>query len=271
MVCVVPSLCFAFDHQYVEWSKILKTSVTYNKENTKSKVDYNKIDLSELNVVVDNLLKTSKKDLRSFRQSQKLAFFINLYNALTLRLIKSHYKELKEDGNSIKSLRKGFPSFTSPWNQKLFTLFGKESTLDEIEHGYIRGAKSGFDNYRKQYNDPRIHFAVNCASIGCPALQDHAFTADHLNQQLEAAQVNFLKDRSRNYIDEKKKTIYLSKIFDWYKDDFKKGLRGYHSLIDFIVKNQDSLALNESQKKLIQSKQFKIEYTDYNWQLNDQF
>lgn len=180
---------------------------------------------------------------------------------MTLQLIKTKYGKIK----SIKQLRKGL---TGPWDQKIITLFGQPTSLNDIEHGYIRGQK-GYVGKAKKFDDPRIHFAVNCASIGCPALLNKAFTASNLETELEKATVNFLKDTSRNGFNSSKKTWEHSSIFKWYKGDFEKGLKGYSSLKKFAQKYADAIANNPQEKAQILSGDFKMKARSYDWNIND--
>ena len=135
---------------------------------------------------------------------------------------------------------------------------GKTLSLNDIEHGLIRG--SG------RYNDPRIHFAVNCASIGCPALREEAYTGEKLEQQLTEQAERFLTDTSRNYI--KSGNLYLSSIFKWYDGDFEKGFRDTKSIQNFILLYADVLKLTDKQKSALAKQDFDIKFLDYNWKLN---
>ena len=132
------------------------------------------------------------------------------------------------DLESIKDLGS---FFQSPWGKSFIPLLGGTRSLDDIEHGLIRG--SG------RYKDPRVHFAANCASIGCPSLRAEAYVGDRLDEQLEDAARSFLRDRSRNRLDEGE--LKVSSIFKWYRNDFEKGWRGKHSLAQFLAGYADSL------------------------------
>jgi len=114
-----------------------------------------------------------------------------------------------------------------------------------------------------RFDDPRIHMAVNCASKGCPALRDEAFLADKLSAQLDDGVSRFLSDTSRNRIENN--TILVSKIFDWYESDFVKNSG---SLLNWLRKNQSSLASNIDQKNTINSQDPDIKFLDYDWGLN---
>lgn len=163
-------------------------------------------------------------------KEEKLAYWINAYNAFTIDLILKNYP-LK----SIKDIK-------DPWEQRLWKLGNKWYNLDDIEHQILR-----------KMNEPRIHFAIVCASYSCPKLQNEAFKASMLNEQLNKATKAFLNDSERNNISKEK--LELSKIFQWFGKDFKqKG-----SLIDF---------LNIYSEKEI-AEDAKISFKKYNWDLNE--
>ncbi|HMY41148.1 MAG TPA: DUF547 domain-containing protein, partial [Marinagarivorans sp.] len=146
----------------------------------------------------------------------------------------------------------------SPWQQKRIQLWGASISLDDLEHGLIRN--SG------RYNDPRIHFAVNCASIGCPALRPEAYSAEQLEAQLEQQARLFLADRSRNRWDGK--GLLLSSIFKWYGDDFAKGWRGAKSLSQFLALYGDALGLTPEQTSELSGERVRLEFLPYDWGLN---
>lgn len=226
----------AFDHTHQSWTEILKRYVS--KADKQTFVDYQGIlkEKNKLGSYLENLSKVSKSHFSSFNKKQRLAFLINAYNAFTVKLIIDHYPV-----DSIKDLGS---LFSSPWKKEFFTLLEEKMHLDNIEHNLIR----------KNFNEPRIHYAVNCASISCPSLLEVAFTGNKLEQQLKLVEKNFLTNSKKNYIDKKNKTLYVSKIFKWYGDDFIKNHKG-------LLKYFESF-YNTSLKD------YEIEYLDYNWQLN---
>ena len=149
--------------------------------------------------------------------------------------------------------------FQTPWEKEFIPLFNQTITLDHIEHDLIRGSE--------EFNEPRIHFAVNCASIGCPALRNEAYTAEKLERQLQEQTILFLSDKSRNYLDNS--TLYVSPIFKWYQEDFESGWRAINSLRELFALYAPSLGLKEQQKTALQRGEFKIRFLDYDWSLND--
>jgi len=246
----------AFDHSHGAWSAFLKKNAVVSQSGSVSKIKYKSLKMAEVKVYTETLLKVPQSEVNSWNKNQQLAFYFNLYNSLTIQLIKKNYP--------ISSIKKIVPFWKratkfSTWKIKFFKLFGKEGYLDKIEHELVRG--SG------KYKEPRVHFAFNCASIGCPALLGEAFQASKLEGQLQKSMVSFLKDRSRNRM--KNGKLEVSKIFYWYKEDFSKGWGGYSSLADFFSKNAESLTSNPQEIALIKSKKAPIIHLDYNWNLND--
>jgi hypothetical protein len=142
--------------------------------------------------------------------------------------------------------------FSSPWKIKFFKLFDKDTTLDEIEHEMLR----------KNYTEPRVHFAVNCASIGCPALRNEAYVGARLNAQLDEQTAIFLKDTTRNQIDAKNKKLKVSKIFSWFEDDFKKNGSSVQKFVAPYM-TEDKNIIN-----MLNQNQFSVSYLNYDWNLN---
>jgi len=247
-----------FKHEHILWHNILKKNVKMSTDRSSSTIDYKSINRQKLDLYIANALAISNEQFKKWSKNQKLSYYINLYNALTVKKILAAYPV-----KSIKDLHSGFPFYTSPWKIKFFKLFGEDSHLDHIEHTLVRA--SG------EFNDPRIHFAFNCASIGCPALVDEAFVAAKLDLQLETALKHFLKDKKRNYFDVGKNKLILSKIFQWYRQDFEKGHRGFTSLEKFLsLYSQFIYGLSKKNSaQLILEKKIGIDFQEYNWNLND--
>jgi len=134
-------------------------------------------------------------------RNQQLAFYINAYNAFTLKLILTRYPDI----NSIKEIGS---FFSNPWSKKFIDLNGRTVSLDYIEQEVLR----------ERFKDPRIHFAINCASRSCPPLFNRPFEGDELDRQLEERTRAFINDPKSNYV--KGNTLFLSKIFSWFDKDF---------------------------------------------------
>jgi len=236
---------FAFDHSHQVLGEVLSKSVV--NQGAASKVDYGwlKQHPAGLQAYVRQISGVSLREFDRWDEPQQVAFLINSYNALTLKLILTKYPKL----DSIKDIG-GF--FSSPWKQEFFTLLGEIHSLDAVEHQWLRG----------RFQRPRVHFAIVCASVGCPALNDVPFLATTLDVQLQAAKLRFLGDRSRNRYDRTTQTLHLSKIFDWFADDFS-GSAG--SVAAFVA---EGVTDDRAELERINAAQVKIEFLDYDWSLN---
>ncbi len=167
---------------------------------------------------------------KSWSRNATLAYWINTYNAFTVKLIIDNYP--------VKSIKE----ISNPWGKKFITLGGQKYSLEQIEHEILR-----------KMGEPRIHFAINCASFSCPNLLNEAYTEAELSKQLAEVSKNFINDKTKNTITKSK--IEISEIFNWFGGDFKtKG-----SLIDF---------LNQYSSTKIDSKA-KTTFKNYNWNLNE--
>lgn len=245
-----------FDHKVLD--DVLQATVFKVREGRGTLVDYQK--LKKLKPALDQYLESvSRVDGFYFDEwsaDEQLAFLINVYNAKTLEMVVSKYPHLE----SIKELGSFFQSV---WSKEVIELFLKDRSLDEIEHEMIRGE----ENFKKYKNDPRIHFAVNCASISCPGLYERAYTGPLLQEQLDLMTKRFLSDRENNRLSSG--VLKLSKIFDWYGEDFTKGWQGIEKLEDFLVKYDQSLGLSKLQVQNLRDQKIGIEFNRYDWSLND--
>ena len=233
----------AFDHSHKSWSQLLASYL-----NDQYRVDYKRWhgDQKRLDAYLNDLQKVSLTTYRSWSANQRKAFLINAYNALTVKLILNHYP--------VASIRKIGGFFSNPWKMEFFSLLdGKIRSIDPIEHEWLRKDP--------ELRGPRIHAAVNCASISCPVLQSEAFVAERLDQQLDAATRQWLADPQKNRYDPTKKTLYLSKIFDWYEEDFGDSDEG---ILAFVKR----YGPQEWSKQWPPGK-IEIDYLDYDWGLNE--
>lgn len=240
-----------FDHS--QWQGLLQAHIVELRDGQATQVNYDgmKTERATLTAYLQALAKVPKAEFETWTENEQLAFLINAYNAWTVEFILSEYPEL----SSIKDLGS---FFNSPWSQTIVSLFGEKLSLDDVEHEMIRG----WD----RYNDPRIHFAVNCAAIGCPALANTAFTGDNLESLLEQNTRRFMADGERNYFSNGR--FYLSKIFDWYEEDFEKGWQGYNSLQEFVAAYQTEMQLDLEATTALAGGRFRVRYTSYDWGLN---
>ena len=250
---VYSAVSLAQETLHQPWQTLLAQHVKPINNGHSSQVDYAgmKMERTQLKAYLAALGSVDKDVFAQWSAPKKLAFLINAYNAWTVEFILTAYPDLA----SIKDLGS---FFSSPWSKKFIPLLGETRSLDNIEHQLIRG-----DN---KYGDPRIHFAVNCASIGCPALREEAYSAEKLEQQLNEQTVRFLTDTSRNRFNDS--SMELSAIFKWYGDDFTLGFRGSNSLPTFILLYHQALNLTPAQQALLKSENMDNNFLNYDWALN---
>ncbi|MGE0197211.1 MAG: DUF547 domain-containing protein [Simkaniaceae bacterium] len=174
--------------------------------------------------------------LDTLEKKEQLAMWINAYNMLVLKVIVENPK--------IQSIKELDSAFGSIWKKKVGVVAGKQYTLDEIEHEIIR----------KKFNEPRVHFVLNCSALSCPDLANYAYEGKHLEEQLAYQAKQFLNNPTKGMsVNPSKEKIYLSKIFKWYKSDFPP------SVIDWLIHmgflHQDT-------------ENYSTSYMKYDWALN---
>jgi hypothetical protein len=179
-------------------------------------------------------------DRNRWTREEQLAYWINAYNAFTIKLIIDNYPVA-----SIQDLKPklNIPLVNTVWHLKFFQIGGQDASLDEIEHKILR----------KEFEEPRIHFAINCASFSCPPLLNEAFTAERLEAQLEKVAVGFVNDPKRNRIS--RESVEISRIFSWFKGDFTKNV----SLLEYLNR-YSRVKINTNAK---------ISHLPYDWSLNE--
>ena len=178
----------------------------------------------------------------SWSKNEQMAYWINAYNAFTIQLILDHYpvQSIKDIGSKIQ-----IPFVTTPWAIKFISIGKEKMSLDNIEHGTLR----------KKFDDPRIHFALVCASKSCPRLRNEAYMAEKLDRQLDDQGRDFLNNPAKNAITPKQAS--LSKYFDWYKGDWQDNGKSIEEWVNRYSKTK----INSNTK---------ISFMDYNWNLNEQ-
>jgi len=211
------------------------------KEHVQDKaVNYNgfKNEEAKLDQYLQVLERTNSKSLV---RNEQFAFYVNAYNAWTIKLILTGYpgvKSIKDLGSFLKS----------PWKKRICRIDGDTFTLDDIEHGILR----------PRFKDPRIHFAVNCASKGCPPLRSEPYRGVDLDRQLDEMTSAFINDPKMNYLDGH--TLYASSIFKWFREDFNKDIPGF--FLKYAKGNLER-RLEANKDRII------VKYLDYDWSLND--
>lgn len=187
-----------------------------------------------LDEYLKNVSELEPQTLAFMPDNEKIAFYLNVYNAVTLKIVSQHYP--------LKSIK----DIPGVWDKIEFMVAGKNLTLNQIEH----------DILRKEFKEPRIHFALVCASRGCPELASIPFNGKSLDEQLKTQAKKFINNQSRVRLDKDNFALYLSSIFKWFKDDFG-------NVIEFISKY-----LPEDEAGFINQRRPRVRYLDYDWSLN---
>ena len=214
-------------------------------------VDYDNLSKDkELNTYIDALSKFNPNTLNS--NEDKLAFWINAYNAYTLKVIVDNYpilsiNDLHTGGRIIGHILK-----TTVWDKDFVVINNKNMSLNEIEHEIIR----------PKFKDPRVHFALVCGAFSCPPLRNEAFVGKKLNEQLDDQGKIFFSDQSKNSFDVKNKIANLTKILDWFGSDFGNNNTQILLRIKEYLPKQISDSLNANIINWV------IDFKSYNWELN---
>ena len=257
MMLLAPCGSFAqFDQQHTAWTDLLKKHVVVVDGGKASRVSYAGFarDRARLKAYLATLSSVSRHDFNEWSKPRQLAFLINAYNGQMVELILTRYPDIKSVWDFGKI-------FNNPFKIKFFNLLEREASLDQIEHELIRAPGV--------YDDPRVHFAVNCASVGCPMLREEAYTGDRLDAQLDDQTSRFLADRTRNRYNATDGKLEVSAIFDWYGGDFSHSARGIASREDFFANHANLLADDAAARRRIASKLAPLRFLEYDWRLND--
>lgn len=202
-----------------------------------------------LNKYLDQL---TSSDPHNFSRSEKLAFWINVYNAFTLKVIIDNYpiesiNELHTGGRII-----GHLLGKTVWDKEFITINKKKYSLNDVEHKILRNM-----------DEPRIHFAIVCASISCPELRNEAFEADKINEQLQDQAIRFMNNKNRNSFDLKNRKAHLSKIFDWFDEDFGNTEEKILVYVSQFLPDIEKVTITNNLSE------WEVSFKDYNWNLNE--
>ena len=242
LVVVLVDKISAQDNQL--YSNILKRSV---KDGL---VDYkNLVDDKQLDKYLQQLSETNPDNLS---KNEKLAFWINAYNAFTIQIVRDNYpiesiNELSTGGRII-----GHLLGKTVWDKVFITINNKNYSLNDIEHKILR-----------KMDEPRIHFAIVCASISCPELLNEAYEADKIDAQLESQAIIFLNDESRNQFAIENRKASISEIFNWFGEDFGKDDK---EILQYVSKFLPVSVRTDIKQNV---KQWEVSFKDYNWNLNE--
>lgn len=255
---VSPAYSFNEDDFYKSWrsqlSKFVSSEGTVNYKGWKKS-------RSGLDKFISSLSNVSPTTYKKLTRNEKMALWINAYNAITIKQILDNYP-IKRTGlnffptNSIRQIG-------GVWDKKKIVMVGRSVSLGDIENKILR----------KEFKDPLIHFAINCASKSCPRLLQKPYLGKTLPKQLHYSANRFIMDKSRNKFDSKNNKVELSSIFQWYRRDFvqpkgKPLLSGRSKeesgIIAFLRKYASGNALT-----LLQTNNFRVSYLRYDWSLNE--
>lgn len=229
--------CPPVDHTHAAWSAILARFVDDGR------VDYGGLagdGEQDLAAYLATLSGACGADYEGWTREQRLAFWINAYNAFTVRLILDHYP--------IASIRKIGWLPGAAFRTRFIPMEGLKGgriSLDDIEHGTLRRA----------FREPRIHFALVCAARSCPPLRSEAYRAADLDRQLDDQARRFLADPTKNRLEGARRTLHLSEIFRWFRDDFESTGA---ALASYVGRYWDR-----------DTSGFEVQFMDYDWRLND--
>jgi hypothetical protein len=228
------------------WSAILSKYVRPQPKGA-SRFDYKAVDAADRARLREYISKLEQVDPATLDRGEQIAFLANLYNAKTVEIVLDHYpvasiKDISLGGGLVALVSGG------PWKQKTTKLKGEALSLDDIEHGILRPV----------FHDPRVHYALNCASLGCPNLRTEAFTGDQLETQLNTAAREFINDPRG--VDAADGALRASSIYSWFKEDFGGDDAG-------VLTHFKRFADPPLARKLEHAK--RIDGYDYDWKLND--
>lgn len=234
--------------------------------NERGFVDYDALDANaqQLNLFIDTLGKLSRPAFEIWDDEEKKAFWINAYNAITLKKIIDNYPIQSVFFKSIMYPKNSVRQISGFWDVKTTPVMGEPMTLDHIENNILR----------VRFKDPRIHFALVCGAASCPPLRQEPYVASRLDIQLDDQVKRFLNREENLRVDEQKKIVYLSSIFKWYDDDFTEKYKpennptGYrddrYAVLSFIKQYKPDIIGQ------VLEQEYKIYFTDYDWSLNNQ-
>jgi hypothetical protein len=230
-------------------------------------VDYAglKKDRAPLDRFAASLAALERSEYEAWPDREKIAFWINVYNALTLKLVIDNYPIEPSFWASLRFPKNSIRQISGAWDRMGFTVIGSEMTLDQMEH----------ETLRAEFSEPRIHMALVCAAMGCPPLRNEPYRADRLSAQLNDQTRGFLGDPVKFRIDRDKGRVHLSSIFKWYGEDFvddyggEKGLGGRgdseQAVLSFV-----SRYLEPEDQRYLRGGDYDIRYLGYDWSLNEQ-
>ena len=256
-----PPLAFAAGFSYDGYAKTLSAHV-----DGQGIVNYTglKADRKGLDAFVSSLAALDPELFGKWSDKEKIAFWINAYNALTLRVIIDNYPIKASFFSALRFPQNSIRQIKGVWDEIQFPVMGRKMTLDNIEH----------DTLRSQFDEPRIHVALVCAALGCPPLRNEPYISAKLESQLDDQARRFFKDPGKFRVDREEGRVYLSSIFKWFGGDFVKA---YGSGTGFAGKGETERAvlnfasnyLDRDEKSYLEKGGYSISYLPYDWSLNE--
>ena len=251
-----------FDHRHALLDQVLQKHVANGLVNYRAL----QADQDTLNRYLQSLAAADPKSYESWTRQQKLAFWINAYNAYTLRTIVDHYPVTRSifadplrryPADSIRQI-------PGVWGWRWWPALSGKYTLDHMDHVILR----------KELKEPRIHFVLVCASIGCPLLESRAFDAEHLESRLDQAAVNYLYRDRKVRIDRVQNTVRLPQIFNWFAGDFTPDIE---TAVFFERYPREAIGpltwvyryANPEDRDFLRQGKFELAYLEYDWALNE--
>ncbi len=258
----LPGKAQATDPFYEDYAAVLATHV-----NQPGLVNYRglKANPQRLHAFLAALADLSPETYKNGGEPEKIALWLNAYNALTLKAIIDHFPIRASLFKSLVYPRNSIRQIPGVWDGLRFPVMGKQMTLDEIEHGVLR----------KEFNEPRIHLALVCAALGCPPLRTEPYEGAKLDRQLDDQARVFLANPKKFRIDRGQGTVYLSPIFKWFGGDFVKTFGTDQAFKAFspeerAVLNFITPHLAAADRDYLLQGKYAISYLDYDWSLNEQ-
>jgi hypothetical protein len=248
LLCLSFNITFAqsVDDQHSLFTQILQDNVSNGL------VKYSKLkDDGRLDKYIERLENTNPQKI--VNEKNRLAFWINAYNAFTLKFIIDEYPVKSINDLHWGGLYLGSLLGTTIWDDEKIDINGDELSLNNIEHNIIR----------KKFNEEKIHFALVCASISCPPLLNEAYEGSKLDKQLNEQAESFFNDVTKNKFDKKTRTASLSKILSWYENDFGENEQ---EMLNYIARFIDKEIAEDIKTNLLK---WDIKYLSYNWDLNE--
>lgn len=266
MVCILSGAGQAQDESeqpfnYTHYAEVLKTYV-----DDKGMVDYEglKANPEKLRFYMTAIAGLPSPQYDKWDDKAKIAFWLNAYNGLTLKAIIDHHPIKASFLKSRLYPKNSIRQISGVWDRIKFAVMGEKMTLEHIEHKMLRA----------RFNEPKIHMALVCAALSCPALRNEPYVGERLDEQLDDQTRRFLAHRQKFSIDRSKDLVYLSPIFKWFAKDFVRtyapvGKIGRHNREVSSVLNFVAGYLDETNQRRIRTGDFRVKYLDYDWSLNE--